>query len=144
MMLFSMCEVASCQVQRHRGQNQGRAVLGSCSCERLSQPTSSALGSHWQQTHGKHCCGLSRGLKHPGFIHFGILTHRQRGYQRIQCISPIAWEKKKKKTGMNGINLTFKKWYLTGLSLPVCQCQQRFNCINQLWFFPGCQGWNNL
>lgn len=47
-------------------------------------------------------------------------------------------EQKKKKTEMNGINLMFQIWYLTGLSLPVCQCQPWFSCINQLWFFPGC------
>lgn len=74
--------------------------------------------------------------------------HALRGYHSMQCLSTIAWNNKKtnkkKETGMNGINLMFQIWYLTGLSLPVCQCQQWFDCINQLWFFPGCQGWNNL
>lgn len=92
-------------------------------------------GPNWQQIHGMLCCCLSLGLKLPGFISFGILTHRQRGYQCMQCISPIVQKKNKKMTGVNGTNLMFKTWYSTGLSLPVCQCQQRFDCVNQLWFF---------
>lgn len=69
--------------------------------------------------------------------------HTLRGCHCMQYPSPTAWNKGKM-TGVNGKNLMFQIWSLTGLSVPVCQCQEWFDCINQLWFFPGCQGWNNL
>lgn len=58
---------------RFSDKTRGRAVLGNLSCEHTSQPTSSALGFHWQQTYGKLGCGLSLRQKLPGIIHFG--TH---------------------------------------------------------------------
>lgn len=105
-------------------------MLGSCSYEHTSQETSSALGSHWQQSHGMISCGLSLELKLPGFIHFGICSHRDvnGGNTHFQ----MQGKKKKIRTGLNAINLTLKMQYLMGLSPPVSQCQQRFGCINQL------------